>query len=297
MTSTSFPRTAGRPRSTRIATSSPARRDAIIPVAAQPKTSRLTSPRARGRRRQLLDRARDVGPAALGEWKRVDDLADDVVAKAVVAKHDSEDRDEHDRQRHEREEDAVGDPGGVLAASVGEVAVDRLGNDPGERADELERPTRETDRPRGRSASGRGPRPFPKSRRAPGTTSPVPGTLPAAPSPVAQLAEHSAVNRRVVGSSPTRGAPDATVSCGKREGRLSQRPLGSGYSSTANIRASASRPTTLAVSWDKTAAIHPVEVRPLPTALHAPPTNARGGRPPHCDVCDGREQLLEVGRR
>ena len=40
------PRTAGRPRSTRIATSRPARSDAIIPVAAQPKTSRLTRPKA-----------------------------------------------------------------------------------------------------------------------------------------------------------------------------------------------------------------------------------------------------------
>src|SRR6266540_6733073 len=53
-----------------------------------------------------------------------------------------------------------------------------------------------------------------------------PATMPAAErSPVAQLAEHPAVNRRVVGSSPTRGARNSLHSGLKREGRPIEAPF------------------------------------------------------------------------
>ena len=139
ITSTSLPRTAGRPRSTRIATSSPARSDAIIPVAAQPKTSRLTRPSAvAGEARFSISRVTSAPP--LSESGSASTISPDhVVAEAVVAEHEAEDGDEDDRERDEGEEDAVGDPGRVLAAAVGEVAVDRLWDHAGQRAQELRR--------------------------------------------------------------------------------------------------------------------------------------------------------------
>ena len=160
----------------------------------------------RRRRRQLLDLARDVRAAGLGERQRVDDLVDHVVAEAVVAEHEPEDRDEDDRERDEGEEDAVGDARGVLAAAVGEVAVDRLRDHAGERAQQLDGPAGEPERPRRRAVRAPGVVHHPSLGALPRQQRPLRVHFRPLPSPVAQLAEHSAVNRRVVGSSPTRGA-------------------------------------------------------------------------------------------
>ena len=213
MTSTSLPRTAGRPRSTRIATSSPARSEAIIPVAAQPKTSRLTRPSAvAGEARFSISRVTSALPVSESGSASMISLIT-LAAEAVVAEHDPEDRDEHDRERDEREEDAVGDAGGVLAAAVGEEAVDRLRDHADERAEELEGPADEPQRPRGRFVGQPGRPPSGKSRRPSGTAPSVPGTLPAASFPGSSIGRAiRLLTDRVLGSSPSRGACNGLAS-------------------------------------------------------------------------------------
>ncbi len=141
-----------------------------------------------------------------------------------------EDRDEHDRERNEREKDAVGDAGGMLAAAVGEEPVDRLRDHPGQRAQELERPADEAQRPRRRFVGSVGVLHRASLGTLPGQHPPCGVHFRPLPSPVAQLAEHSAVNRRVVGSSPTRGASKATRHAETKRAPLARRPLSTGLS-------------------------------------------------------------------
>ena len=156
---------------------------------------------------QLLDLTGDlVAVAAAGAMHPVDDPVDHVVADGVVAKNETEDGNENDRERHEREEDAIGDSGRMLAASVGEEAVDCLGNDAEERAEQFRRPAQKAIQPRRCCSSGGGVDHLPSLGSSPGQQPASRVHFRPLPSPVAQLAEHSAVNRRVVGSSPTRGA-------------------------------------------------------------------------------------------
>ena len=75
---------------------------------------------------------------------------------------------------------------------------------------ELERPADEPKRPRRRVARPGSLLHQPSLGSLPRQHAPRRVHFRPLPSPVAQLAEHSAVNRRVVGSSPTRGASDPT---------------------------------------------------------------------------------------
>ena len=183
ITSTSLPRTAGRPRSTRIATSRPARSDAIIPVAAQPKTRRLTRPKAVAGEASFSICRVTLAPPLSDSGSASTISLDHARAEIVVAEHDAEDRDEDDRERYEREEDAVRDARCVLAAAVGEVAVDRLRGS-------RERACAGACRASGRAASAtravaEQPErpPSGKSRHRSGTAPSAPGTLPAASFP------------------------------------------------------------------------------------------------------------------
>ena len=101
-----------------------------------------------GRAGDLRDRALDVSAALVAHRQPVDDRVDHVLAHLVVLEHEAEHRDEDDGERRQREQDPVGDRRRVLPEPMGEVAVDRLGDDGNELPQHTERRAQEAHGPR-----------------------------------------------------------------------------------------------------------------------------------------------------
>ena len=99
----------------------------------------------------------DVVLAGHGHRQRIDDRADHISADAVVPKYEPEDRDEDDCERRNGEQDAIGDSGRLLGAVIRIEALSRVGDDPRQLCDDLDRPAQDPWGPRPtRLAAGTG---------------------------------------------------------------------------------------------------------------------------------------------
>ena len=99
-----------------------------------PEQEQGHEPDEAGRRGDVGDGGGDIVAAGDRRRQRADDRVDDGVVDVLVAEQQAEHGDDHDRERDDRKEHPVGDPGSVLRAGVGEVAVDGGREDAGDLA-------------------------------------------------------------------------------------------------------------------------------------------------------------------